>query len=153
MRLHIYSAGELAPVTHPSVGDATRFNEVLELVGEERLYFAGRDEEIDITLTVIEVTGTTSGHVIKHPCHHIAVKVSYGGHTVEVNAHPGTLASTIQERAIEKLGVDTNTATTLELRLHGQTTAVDLSKPVGVYVPAHECALHLDLAHINRPQG
>ncbi len=88
MRINIHEAGDAPASVHSGISEDTKLSELLVLEQEERLYLLDSDEEVDITLTVVEVFGPTGGHAIKHSCKKIDVTVNYSGNVATFHVEP-----------------------------------------------------------------
>jgi hypothetical protein len=153
MRVHAYSTGTEAAVTHPDVEPQVRLRELLLIESDEHVYRVDDEVEIDVDLTVVELFGTDPGHVVVHPCREIAVTVGYAGQDKLVTAHPSTRVRAVLAKAIAELGLDAASSADLVLRLPGTTTDLALANPIGAYVPKGTCSVTLDLVHLVRSQG
>ena len=153
MRVHTYSAGTEAAVTHPEVAPHVRLRELLVVEVDERVYRLGDDVEIDIDLTVIELFGSDPGHVVVHGCREVTVTASYAGQDKIVTVHPALHVKRVRAKAIEAFKLDAATSADLVLRLPGATTDMVLTNPIGAYVPKGTCSVTVDLVHQVRPQG
>jgi hypothetical protein len=153
MRVHTYTAGAEAAVTHPDVKPEVRLRELLMVEADERVYRVGDEVEVDLDLTIVELFAADPGHVIVHPCREIAAAVSYAGQDRIVNAHPATRVRDVRAKAIAEFGLDAGSSADLVLRLPGSTADLVLSNPIGTYVPKGTCSVTLDMVHLVRPQG
>lgn len=153
MRIHIYSQGVPTALTHAELAPDTRLGDIIQLRVEERVYKVGSEDEIDVGIALLEVFDDQPGHLIVHDCKEIAVKVSYLGEPREITVHPSTHVKKVLADAIAALGIDHGTSVDLVLRELGSSEDLDLSKPIGAYVPKDSCSIALELLHIVRPQG
>lgn len=153
MRVHTYTAGTEAAITHPEVSPDVRLRELVVIEAEDRVYRVGEEVEIDIEVAVIEIFGTEPGHVIVHHCREIAVTASYAGRDELVTVHPAVHVKHVRAKAIQELKLDPAASADLVLRLPGSTTDMVLTSPIGVYVPKGICNITVDLVHQVRPQG
>ncbi|MFJ1562361.1 hypothetical protein [Streptomyces mirabilis] len=152
MRLHTYKNGQSGVETR-EVEPEARLKEAVVIEVDEKAYRVGDEVELDVELTVVELLGEQSGHVVVHTCHRLEVTVAYGGTEKPVKAHPATRVRKVREEAIEAFGIAPADAADLVLRLPGTTTDLRLTDPVGAIVPAGSCAVALDLVHAGRSQG
>lgn len=153
MRVHAYTAGSAAAVTHPDVASETRLRDLIVIEADERIHRVGEEIEVDIELSIIEIFGTEHGHVIAHPCREIAVLAVYGGIDKTVTAHPATYVRDVRAKAISEFGLDPASSADLVLRLPGTTTDLVPTYPIGAYAPKGTCSVTVDLVHLVRPQG
>jgi hypothetical protein len=153
MRIHEYSAGMPAAVTHPDVPPDTRLVDVISIDIEERVYRVGSEEELDVSLTVVELFGEETGRVVKHRDRRIEVQVDYVGQRASFEGHPAELCERVRSEAIRKLGIDIAVAADLALRVCGSTEDISPTTPLGSVTlkGAHEIVL--ELVHAVRPQG
>lgn len=152
MRLHVHEGGSTGVLTHPDVPATSPLSAYVELTVDEVLYRVGNREELDVTLTLVEVFDDEHGHVIKHACREIQASIRYAGHETTLTTHPADLVKTVREEAIKHLKIDASTAADLVLRLAGQSEDLVATSPVGAYTTG-TCSLTLDLVHVVRPQG
>ena len=153
MRIHTYTAGTEAAVTHPDVVPELPLRELVIVEADERVYRVGGEVEVDIQVTVLELFGTEPGHVIVHHCREITVTASYAGQDTVVSAHPAAHVKHVRAKAVEKLKLDPAASADLVLRLPGSTNDLVLTSPIGAYVPKGTCSITVDLVHQVRPQG
>jgi hypothetical protein len=153
LRIHTYSAGGQAAVTHPDVQPGTALRDLLAPQDGDRLYLVGQEAEVDADRTAGEVFGDQPGHLIAHRCHQIAVTVTYAAIDKLVTAHPATLVKKVRSDAIEEFELSPGESADLVLRLPGSTEELVATNPIGAYVPADTCALTVDMVHAIRPQG
>ena len=153
VRIHIYSAGGQAAVTHPDVQPGTPLRELVALQDGNRLYVVGQDAEIAPGSTAGEIFGDQPGHLIAHHCHQIAITAVYSSRDELVKAHPSTLVRDVRTEAIKEFPLSPAEAADLVLRLPGSTEDLVATNPIGMYVPEGTCAVTVDLVHAIRPQG
>lgn len=153
MRLHVYSSGAAAPVTHPDVPDGTRLRKVIEVDIDEQVFKVGEETEVDLELIVVEVFGAGPGHVVKHRCPQVQVTATYVGEVRTVPAHPAMHVKTVRERAATAFGLHGQTADDLVLRLPGSTEELPDRHPIGSYETPGTCSVAVDLLHAHRSQG
>lgn len=152
MRVHVYDAGVQAPTTLTDVAPDAPAVEVLQVEVGEMIATATGITVIDTTITIGEILGEASGHVVRHPCRQVAVTVRYTGvqHTFELT--PSTLLRTVLQDAVTRFGIDPDHAASLTLRQAGNTVT-ELSDVLPIGALTTDCTLVLDLGHIVRPQG
>lgn len=153
MRVHTYSAGSQAAVTHPDVPAGTILRDLVALADGDRLYLVGDDTELDTERTAGEAFGDHPGHVIGHHCREIAITITYAATDKLVTARPSTLVKEVRAKAISEFGLSPAESADLVLRLPGSPEELITTNPIGAYVPKGSCALTLDLVHAIRPQG
>ena len=151
MRVHEYRAGK--PVQTHEVGPQARLREMLVIETDERAYLVDGTEELDVELTVAELFGEESGHVVVHRCRSITVKVEYAGAETMLEAHPSTRLRRVREQAARTFGIAPVDAAGLQLRLPDSTVDLKLTEPVGAFTSPGECTVTFDLVHAKRPQG
>lgn len=152
MRVHVYEAGQIHPVTLSDVTPEASAVEVLELQVGELIATGHGVVEIDSTVTIREILGDGGGHVVKHPCRELTVVVRYSGQERTLHLTPSTLLGIVQRDAAAAFGIDAGQAASLTLRLPGDAVT-ELSDRLPIGALTSECALVLDLGHIQRPQG
>jgi hypothetical protein len=153
LRIHAYSAGGQAAVTHPDVQPGMPLRDLLAPQDGNRFYLVGQEAEIDADRTVGEVFGDQPGHVIAHHCLRIAVTVMYSTINKLVRVHPATLVKKVRADAIEAFELSPAESADLVLRLPGSPEELVATNPIGAYVSTGTCALTVDLVHAIRPQG
>ncbi len=153
MRVHTYSAGSQAAVTHPDVPPGTVLRDLVALADGDRLYMVGNDTEIDADRAAEEAFGDQPGQVIAHHCREIAITVTYAATDKPVTARPSTLVKEVRAKAISEFRLSPAESADLVLRLPGSSEELITTNPIGAYVPKGTCALTLDLVHAIRPQG
>lgn len=152
MRVHVYEAGRVQPVTLPDVAPEAPAVEVLQVAVGEVVATGQGVVEIDTSVTVREILGEGGGHVVKHPCRELTVVVRYSGQERELHLAPSTLLGVVQHDAAAQFGIDASQAATLTLRQPGNAAA-ELSEVLPIGALTVDCTLVLDLGHILRPQG
>jgi len=153
LRIHTYSAGGQAAVTHPDVQPGTLLRDLLAPQNGDQVYLVGQEAEVDADRTAGEVFGDQPGHVISHHCRQVTVTVTYSTRDELVTAHPSTLVKKVRAEAIKELELSPAESADLVLRLPGSTEELVATNPIGAYVPKGTCAVTLDLVHAIRPQG
>jgi ribosomal protein L21E len=153
MRVHVYRAGADEAVTHPDVDPVTKLIDLVTIEVDERVYRVGDDAEIDVDVSVVELFGSETGHVVVHHCREIVVDISYTGAERKIKVHPSEHVKKVFEKAIADFGVSPADATDLALRLPGADVDLPTASPIGAFVAKGSCELRLDLVHARRPQG
>ena len=153
MRIHIYRPGTSTAITHPQVSPEVRLSEILQINEEERIYRVGSEAEIDIEMTVLEIFGHESGHILVHDCEQITVTVEYSGKSASFKVHPSTLVRVVLEKAIGKLGVEKGSSADLALTSVASNEELEVAKPIGSYIEKGACTITLNLVHLRRDQG
>jgi len=153
MRIHTYTAGVEAAVTHPDVASDVQLRVLLVVEAEEQVFRVGDDVEVDVELTVGELFGADPGHVVAHHCRKITMTASYAGQDRIITVHPAVHVKQARAKAIEEFKLDAASSADLVLRLPGSSNDMVETNPLGAYVPKGTCSLTVDLVHQVRAQG
>jgi hypothetical protein len=153
MRAHVYTAGTGKAVTQEELGEETRVSDVVTVGASERVFLVGNDTEIDVQVTLREISVEETAHVLVHHCENVELDVSYAGRDLDEKTHITTLVSKILAKTAKTLGISDADAADLAFRIPGTNVELEATAPIGSYVPQGSCSLALDLVHLVRSAG
>ena len=154
MRIHVFTAGKEAAVTHADADPQQTLRALIGVEIDELVYRVG-DEivELDVDVTLVELFGDESGHVIRHHCKEVPITADYTGQQRTVEVHVSTPVRTVLNQVLKAFELAGSAAADLVLRLPGSSTDLPLGAPIGAFIPTGTCSLTVDLVHLVRPQG
>lgn len=130
---------------------------VAEAVGLEHgeiVWIEETEEELQVTLTLVEAGIHHRGHVHVNRCRKADVNVTYNGTPKEHSFAPAVKVERVREWALSKKGFDIDPvdAADLFLVIGGTTIKVDLKDHVGSFVGA-DCEVVFDLISKPKTEG
>jgi hypothetical protein len=130
---------------------------VAEAVGVEdgeAVWVEETEEQLQVTLTLVEAGIHHRGHVHVNRCHKVDVKVTYNGTPKAHSFAPAVKVERVREWALSKKGFDIDPVDAAELFLviGGTTVKVDLKDHVGSFVGA-DCDVSFDLISKPKTEG
>jgi len=153
MRTHVYTAGTGKAVTQEELGEETRVGDLVTVGAGERVFLVGSGTEIDLQLTLREISVEETAYVLVHHCENVELDVSYAGRDLDEKTHITTLVSKVLDETAKTLGISDADAADLVFRMTGTSVELDATAPIGSYVPQGSCSLELDLVHLVRSAG
>jgi len=137
-----------------TVTETMTIAKAVKLEDGEAVWIEETEEELQVTLTLVEAGVHHRGHLHVNRCRKADVKVIYNGTPKEHHFPPAARMERVRDWAVSKKGFDIEPVDAAELFLviGGTTVKVDLKDHVGSFVGTN-CEASLDLISKPKTEG
>lgn len=151
--LYIHRCGEKR-IELVTVTETMTVAEAVRLEDGEFVWVEEADEELQVSVTLVEAGIPHRGHVHVNRCRKIEVTVAYNGTSKEHTFAPAAKVARVRKWALSKQGFDLTPtdAADLVLVFAGTTVKPDLTDHVGSFV-SDDCKVAFDLVPKPRTEG